>query len=420
MKVAIVGSGGREHVLAWKFAKELSWKNVFTIPGNDGIPNSYPMDINDFNKIEQFCSLHKIELIFVGNEQPLSKGITDYFADKNIKVFGPDQLAARLESSKIFAKKFMKKYGVSTAEFETFDNVDDAEQYILDKNGNLVIKFDGLAAGKGVFVCSSVKEANEALQQLQKTYGKNFKFIIEDKIQGDEISIIGFTDGKTVKTLKVSQDHKQLSVGDKGPNTGGMGAYCPVEIDQKILDDIQKNIISPSIYGIRNEKMNYKGIIYFGIMVKNNKSYLLEYNVRFGDPEAQVLLPSLQTSMVELTKACLSQNLEKIDLKFAKEYFTDVVLVSKGYPKKYTTGKLIEGLESIDHKDLLIFHAGTKKINNRYYTNGGRVLNLVGRGKTLEEALKKTYNAVKKINFEGMYYRTDIGKRKNQELKYEK
>ena len=416
-KTAIIGSGGREHALAWKFAQTLTWKNVFTLPGNGGIPNSHFVDTNNFTEIENFCKNNEIDLIFVGPEQSLAAGIVDYFKDKDIKVFGPDKEAAKLEASKIFAKQFMQKYGVATADFKIFKNIDDAKNIIEEKNGNLVIKFDGLAAGKGVFVCSSVDEANSALQELEKTYGKNVNFLVEDKISGDEISIIGFTDGKTIKLLQTSQDHKQLLDGDKGPNTGGMGAYSPVPgISNELMQKIQNKIIMPTLQGIKAENFNYKGVIYFGIMIKNNEPYLLEYNVRFGDPETEVLLPALKNDLYEIVTQCLSGKLENINFEFEEDYFADVVLVSGGYPKKYNKGYVINGLDNIS-KESLIFHAGTKKEAGVILTNGGRVLNIIGRGKTLNKALDNAYKEVNKIYFKNMFFREDIGKRKNKYLK---
>ncbi len=413
-KVAIIGYGGREHALAWKFAQTLTWKNVFTIPGNGGIPNSHQLDTNNFAEIENFCKKNDINLIFVGPEQHLAAGIVDYFKKKDIKVFGPDKNAAQLEASKIFAKKFMKKFDVSTADFSVFDNIEDAKTTILTKNGKLVIKFDGLAAGKGVFVCSSVQEANNALKELEKAYGKDVDFIIEDKIAGDEISIIGFTDGKSIKLLQTSQDHKQLLDGDKGPNTGGMGAYSPVEgISNELMQKIRDKIINPTLKGIQSEKMNYKGMIYFGIMVKNTEPFLLEYNVRFGDPETEVLLPAMKNDLYEVVSKCLSGNLEDVNLEFEDAYFADVVLVSGGYPKKFEKNYLINGLDNLKN-DTLIFHAGTKKEAGVILTNGGRVLNIVCKGKTLNKALDNAYNEVNKIYFKKMFFREDIGKRKNK------
>ncbi len=415
-RILVLGSGGREHALAWKFARDIGWKNVFTAPGNGGIPNSHLLNIQDFKAVKDFCEWQQIGMIFVGPEQPLAEGIVDYFKSTDIQIIGPDKQAAKLEASKIFAKKFMQKYGVSTASFHVFNHTADAKNLIAEKQGNLVIKFDGLAGGKGVFVCSSVAEAQEVLQKLEQSYGKNVPFIIEDKIQGDEVSVIAFTDGRSIKTLQPSQDHKQLYEGDTGPNTGGMGAYCPVDLAPEIMADINKNIIAPTLKGIQTEEMHYKGVIYFGIMVKDGKSYLLEYNVRFGDPETEVLLPALKTSLWDIGKACLQGNLSEITMTFNPGYFVDVVLVSGGYPGRYEKGKLINGLKDVND-DIIVFHAGTKSENGQILTNGGRVLNVVAHAGTLEQARSKAYEAVEKIKFDRMYFRKDIGMRKNYELK---
>ncbi len=413
-KIAIIGSGGREHALAWKFAQTLSWENVFTFPGNGGIPNSHQVNVNDFEEIERFCIYNKINMIFVGTEQPLAAGIVDYFKEKDIKIFGPDKHSAKLEASKIFAKQFMKRYGIATADFEIFNNTNVAKQTIEKKLGDLVIKFDGLAAGKGVFVCSTIKEANEALSELEKAYGENVNFIIEDKIAGDEISIIGFTDGKTIKLLQPSQDHKQLLDGDKGPNTGGMGAYSPVDdISNELMQKIKTKIVNPTLKGIQSEKMNYKGVIYFGIMVKDSEPFLLEYNVRLGDPETEVLLPALKNDLYKIVSACLSSDLGSITFVFEGDYFADVVLTSGGYPKLYNKGYVINGLDTVS-ENALIFHAGTKKESGVTLTNGGRVLNIVGKGRTLDKALDNAYNEINKIYFKKMFYREDIGKRSNK------
>jgi phosphoribosylamine--glycine ligase len=412
-KIAIIGSGGREHALAWKFAQSVGTENVFTLPGNGGIPNSHKLDITNFHEIERFCIEHEIDLIFVGPEQPLSKGMVDYFIKRKIRIFGPDKNAAQLESSKIFAKEFMKKYGVATSEFHSFIGIENANRYIDTKQGKCVIKYDGLAGGKGVFVCSSIENAYNALHEIKNQYGEEVFFLIEEIISGDEISIIGFTDGNSVKLLQVSQDHKQLNDGDKGPNTGGMGAYSPVPgCSPELMAKINDSIIQPTLTGIRSENMNYKGVIYFGIMVSDKVPYLLEYNVRFGDPETEVLLPSLKTDLLKITEACLDGRLDSVNLEFEPGFFADVVLVSNGYPQKYERGDEIIGLDKMSD-GTLIFHAGTKSDNGTILTDGGRVLNIVCKGYTLEEAVQNAYHEISKIRFNGMYYRNDIGKRKN-------
>lgn len=416
MKIAIIGSGGREHALSWKLAQTLGQQAVYTLPGNDGIPNSYPMDILDFDSIQQFCKAEEIAYIFVGPEVPLAAGIVDYFKGTSIQVFGPSQQAAQLEGSKIFSKKFMEKYGVATAPFEAFETVTAAENKVRTMRGDLVIKYSGLAAGKGVFVCDNEEEAFAALEDLRKQYGEQCSFLIEEKIEGDEVSLIGFTDGESIRLLLPSQDHKQLLDGDKGPNTGGMGAFCPVPFwNKELATAIEEKIVAPTLQGIQAEKMEYKGVIYFGIMLGEKGPELLEYNVRFGDPETEVLLPALKTDLAEIVKACLEGRLGKLTLEFEEGYFVDVVQVSGGYPKKYEKGFPIQGLENAQ-KEALVFQAGTRLINGQLCNNGGRVLNIVAQGNTLQEAIDKAYAACEKVHFEGHFYRKDIGQRQHKGL----
>ncbi|WMX15448.1 MULTISPECIES: phosphoribosylamine--glycine ligase [unclassified Aureispira] len=410
MKIAIIGSGGREHALAWKLAKDLGEQAVYALPGNGGIPNSHPIDISDFEAIQTFCEANDITYIFVGPEVPLADGIVDYFNQTTIKALGPCKDAARLEGSKIFSKNFMKKYGVATAAFHTFSEVSEAEEIVHEMDGDLVIKYDGLAAGKGVFVCDNVQEALDALDEMRAQYGEECPFLIEDKIVGDEISIIGFTDGQNIQLLLPSQDHKQLNDGDTGPNTGGMGVMCPVPFwNDDLAQEIDEKIVQPTLKGIQAEKMNYKGVIYFGIMMGENGPELLEYNVRFGDPETEVLLPSLKTDLSKIVKACLNGTLGELTLEFEDGFFVDVVQVSGGYPKSYQKGYEIHGLSEVN--DAIVFHAGTKVQEGKIVTNGGRVLNIVAQGETLDAAIQKAYEECKKVSFKDNFYRKDIGQR---------
>ena len=311
----------------------------------------------------------------------------------------------------------MLKYGVSTARFEKFYEVDKALTYGLDLKGNCVIKYDGLAAGKGVFVCENEDMFRYAIREVEQTYGKEAPLIIEQHLEGDELSIIGFTDGKTMKLFQPSQDHKQLLEGDQGPNTGGMGAYTPIQgLSEKLLERIDGMIVQPTLKGIQFEKMDYRGVIYFGIMVEKGEPYLLEYNVRFGDPETEVLLPSLKTPLINVAKACVESRLSEVNLEFETGFFADVVLVSGGYPKAYDKDFEINGLDKLPN-DITVFHAGTKKHDDKIVTNGGRVLNVVAQGKSLERALENVYQNIPKISFEKMFYRKDIGKRLNHSLK---
>ena len=416
MKIAVIGSGGREHALSWKLAQTLGIDAVFTLPGNGGIPNSHPMDINNFEAIKAFCEVKGVGYIFVGPEVPLANGIVDFFNQTDIQALGPCKDAAQLEGSKIFSKNFMKKYGVATAPFKTFDSVMDARDTVFRKNGDLVIKYDGLAAGKGVFVCDNVAEAMEGLSEMRLQYGEECPFLIEDKIVGDEISIIGFTDGEHIKLLLPSQDHKQLHDGDTGPNTGGMGVMCPVPFwNDELANEINIKIVQPTLKGIQEEGMNYKGIIYFGIMMGEKGAELLEYNVRFGDPETEVLLPSLKTDLAEVVKACLNGTLGEIELEFHDGFFVDVVQVSGGYPKAYNKGYPITGLDLVD--DAIVFHAGTALQDGNVVTNGGRVLNIVAQGDSLQTAIDKAYQQCAKVAFQDNYYRKDIGQRKYKVVK---
>ena len=411
MKIAVIGSGGREHAIAWKLSQSKSVEDVYVIPGNGGTENNIALNPNDFKAVETFCRDKRIDLIFVGPEDPLANGIVDYFRDKGIKIFGPCKGAAQLEGSKIRAKRFMKKYGVATADFWMEEEGDDIEKIIQNYNGDIVIKYDGLAAGKGVFVCSSVKEAMDALNEIKKRYGESASFIVEQKISGQELSIIGFTDGRDIKLLLPSQDHKPAYDGDKGPNTGGMGAYCPVPFcNHTILEDIQKKIVAPTLKGIQAEQLDYKGVIYFGIMMAQTGPMLLEYNVRFGDPETEVILPALKSDLPELVLSCLEGTLSSFEMEFHEGYFVDVVLASGGYPGSYEKNKIIKGLDALP-ADVMVFHAGTKKDNGKILTSGGRVLNVVGQGNDLKSAIEKAYANLEKIAFDHMFYRKDIGKK---------
>ena len=412
MKIAVIGSGGREHAVAWKLSQSKLMEKVFVLPGNGGTKNNVPTDISNFEEILHFCRNNTIELLFVGPEDPLANGIVDYFEDTPVMVFGPEKRAALLESSKIWSKKFMQKYGVATADFWEFKNVAENFKKIDKLNGNCVIKYDGLAAGKGVFVCSNKREAKDAVSEIIEKYGKNSPFLIEEKLIGKELSLLAFTDGKDYQLLLPSQDHKQLLDGDKGPNTGGMGAFCPVPFYDEILQkQIEKEIIIPTMQGISNEKFNYKGVLYFGVMITENGPKLLEYNVRLGDPETEVVLPSLKSDFAELILACFDGSLKNYQMEFYAEFFVDVVLASGGYPHQYEKNYEINGFQNVAESTLL-FHAGTKKVDGKILTNGGRVLNVVSKGKTLQKAIENVYVECDKIKFKDLYFRKDIGKRK--------
>ena len=409
MRIAIIGSGGREHAMAWKIEQSDSAEKVFVLPGNGGTKNNVPIDPSDFSAIKDFCIKESVELIIVGPEAPLAEGIVDYFKDSGIKIFGPDKTGARLEGSKIWSKKFMKKYGVATADFWLTDEKDEIKRIAKEKSGQLVVKFDGLAAGKGVFVCSSVQEVLDAAATIKKRYGTNAPVLIEEKLPGQEISIIGICDGKVIRMLQPSQDHKAVFEGDKGPNTGGMGAYCPVPFfNEELLAQINKDVVEPTISGLQAEGIDYKGVIYFGLMITTDGPKVLEYNVRFGDPETEVILPALKSGLLEVILASLEGRLDEIDLEFNDGYFVDVVLAAGGYPDKYDKGLEINGLNNVS-ADAIVFHAGTKLDGHKLLTSGGRVLNVVARGESLQEAIDSVYKECAKIQFKDMYYRRDIG-----------
>ena len=414
MIIAVIGSGGREHAIAWKLEQSELVERVFVIPGNGGTKVNVDIAIDDFAAMKAFCADKGVEFLFVGPEVPLANGIVDYFTDTPIKVFGPEKRAAIMESSKIWSKRFMKKYGVATADYWELNTKKDREkssEIIQKLNGKCVIKYDGLAAGKGVFVCSNTAQATKSMQELEDIYGEDTDFLIEECLIGKEISILAFTDGENYQLMLPSQDHKQLLDGDKGPNTGGMGAFCPVPFyNENIKTEIIKEIIEPTMKGIQAENFNYKGVIYFGIMLTEVGPKLLEYNVRLGDPETEVVLPALKSDLAELLLACFDGSLKDFKLEFNLGYFVDVVLVSGGYPKKYQKNYLINGIDNLD-EETLCFVAGAKKNGNELVTSGGRVLNIVVNAGTLDKAIEKVYSEVKKIDFKDCYYRTDIGKR---------
>lgn len=410
MKIAIIGSGGREHAIAWKFSQSLLPTDIYLIGGNGGTLQNIQISPTDFEKIHQFCIEKNISLIFVGTETPLAAGIVDYFRQTDIAIIGPTQAAARLESSKIFAKQFMARYGVATAPFWVPQSRAEAEEIIEQLGGKLVIKYDGLAAGKGVVVCQNTEEAYQAYADMLARYGENAPLLIEDLLTGWEVSIIGFTDGNSFSILLPTQDHKRLLDNDQGPNTGGMGAYCPVPAFNEAWHHlVEKDIIAPTLNGIQAEQLDYRGIIYFGVMITETGPFLLEYNVRLGDPEAEVLMPMLKSNLLELCYSCLDRRLHNYSLLMHEGYCIDVVLASAGYPSQYQNGYLISGFGRL-HPDTFVFHAGTTRLpNGDILTHGGRVLNVVVKGDSPKEVRQRVYAECEKITFDGMFYRKDIG-----------
>ena len=410
----LLGSGAREHALAEKLTRDGA--TVHVLPGNAGIPNSHPeISPLDFEAVKAFAQAHEARLIVVGPEAPLAAGITDFFAGSDIQVFGPTRSAARLESSKVWSKEFMRRHGVATAQAWPFrsDNIAAARTKAAELGGHVVVKYDGLAAGKGVYVCSSPEEAEAALDDLQTSYSGWFSFLLEEKLTGPEISIIGLTDGRTIRLLATSQDHKQLLAGDRGPNTGGMGAYCPVPFaDANVLAAIRRDIIDPTLRGLQNEQFEFRGFLYFGIMLTPTGPKLLEYNARLGDPEAEVLLPALDSSLLDLIEATLDGTLAKQGVRQRPGAFVGVVLASGGYPAAgFPTGFPITGLDNLP-AGVHAYHGATKRSEaGELVTNGGRVLVLTAHGHDLEEATARAYEACAHVSFQDAYFRTDIAQR---------
>jgi len=419
MKILIIGSGGREHALAWKIAQSPRVSNIFCAPGNAGtaeVGENISIKADDLPELLSFAKRENVDLTCVGPEVALVLGITDLFINNGLKIFGPSKTAALLEGSKIYAKHIMKKYDVPTADFEVFDDAKKALEYIQSRKLPIVVKADGLAAGKGVSICRTFEEAKTAIQNsiIKCAFGEAGKrILIEDCLEGEEASILVITDGKNVTPLASSQDHKRIFDGDKGLNTGGMGAYSPAPvITETLFDKIMKEVIYPVIRGMKKEGNPYKGVLYAGIMLTNKGPKVLEFNVRFGDPETQAIVPRMKTDLVDLMECSISDNLQEKSIKWDKKVCVSVVLASGGYPGSYEKEKTIKGLKYFKgKKDAFIFHAGTKRDNNNIITNGGRVLNVVGLGGTIKRAIEKAYEGVSKISFEGMHYRKDIGQK---------
>lgn len=423
----VIGSGGREHALVWKIAQSKLVDKIFCAPGNAGIAQQAEcIDIKPDNiaGLLNFSRGEDIDLTVVGPEVPLSLGIADEFRKYKLNIFGPNKAAAQLESSKVFAKQMMARYQVPTAEFRVFQDLDEAKRFISVKGAPCVIKADGLAQGKGVFVVKTIEEANQAASSIlrDKIFGDAGKrIIVEDCLDGPEASILVFTDSKYVIPLASSQDHKRIFDDDQGPNTGGMGAYSPAPVvDKAMLDVIMQKVIYRIINGLSKEGIEYQGVLYAGIMITKDGPKTLEFNVRFGDPETQAILPRLKTDIVEVMLACAKKQLSKIkELDWDSRSCVCVVCASGGYPGNYEKGKEITGIDQADKiEGVKVFHAGTKKLSAisnqpsaKYITDGGRVLGVTGLGSTVKEAIDKTYQGVSKIHFEGMHYRKDIASR---------
>ncbi|MDD4953445.1 MAG: phosphoribosylamine--glycine ligase [Candidatus Omnitrophica bacterium] len=423
MRVLVIGSGGREHALVWSIAQSRMVDKIFCAPGNGGISKlAECVDIkaDDIKRILDFARKERIDLTVVGPEVPLSAGISDEFINHKIKVFGPGKKAARLEASKVFAKELMAKYNIPTAAFKIFDNADSAKKHIEKNGAPCVVKADGLAQGKGVIVAKTIDEAKDAVDAMmqKKVFGEaGSKVIIEECLVGQEASILVITDSKEVIPLASAQDHKRIFDNDQGPNTGGMGAYSPAPIvTPKLLEEILDKVIYRAIDGLNKEGIVYRGVLYAGIMLTKDGPKTLEFNVRFGDPETQAILPRMRSDLLETMLAVSEDKLSKVaklgGLSWDSRPCVCVVCAAGGYPGDYQKGQEIFGLQELENnKEAVVFHAGTKKSDGKYFTNGGRVLGVTGLGNNIREAIDKTYQAVDKIHFEGMHYRKDIGRR---------
>ena len=419
MKVLVIGQGGREHALLWKIRQSKKVKDLYSAPGNGGtggIATNVPIASDDIGALSGFCETEKIDLTIVGPEIPLSLGIVDVFKEKGMRIFGPTKAAAQLESSKVFTKEVAREENIPTADCEIFDDAEKAKDFIRSKACPLVVKADGLAQGKGVIVAKDASEALRAVEKImvEKAFGSaGDKVIVEECLEGEEASIIVVSDGENIVPLASSQDHKRAFDGDKGPNTGGMGAYSPTPlVTGKIFEETVSGIIKPTILGMKKRGAPCCGVLYAGIMITQDGPKLLEFNVRFGDPETQAILPRLNSDLLELIEAAEVGALKNYNLEWDKRTAVCAVMASGGYPGKYEKGKEISGIEKTAlPEDVLVFHAGTKAFGEKILTSGGRVLNVVALGDGIKEAAAKVYRACKTIRFAGAHYRKDIGHR---------
>ena len=415
MNVLIIGSGGREHAMCFSCTKSKNINEIFCLPGNAGtdlIAKNVPIEISDFEKIKDFVKKKKIEIVIVGPEKPLVDGLVDYLEKNNIKTFGPSQLASKLEGSKIFTKKLCEKYNIPTANFGIFNNSTDANNFIKKCNLPIVVKADGLASGKGVYICDKKDEALNAIKEIfNGKFGLAKEILIEEFLNGEEMSFFVISDGEIYLPFGTAQDHKRVLEGDKGQNTGGMGAYSPSRLENANLNNkIINKIINPTLNGLRDLNIDFKGFLYAGLMIVNNEPFLIEYNVRMGDPECQTILPKLKTDFIKLINACVNKNLSSINLEWYDDKSLCVVLCSKGYPEIYKNNIEIKNLKDIKlNQNEFIFHAGTKKEKNKILSNGGRVLNFVIRSDSFKNNREKATDLINKINWENGFFRKDIG-----------
>ena len=420
MKVLVVGSGGREHAIVWKLKQSPKADKIYCAPGNAGIAKDaecVPIAAMEIDKLVKFAKDEKIDFTIIGMDDPLVAGVVDAFEAEGLKVFGPRKNAAIIEGSKAFSKDLMKKYGIPTAKYETFDNYDEAKAYVLSQSVPVVVKADGLALGKGVLICNTHDEAVAALDEIMvdKKFGASgSKVVIEEFLTGPEVSVLSFCDGKTVVPMVSAQDHKRAFDNDEGLNTGGMGTFSPSRIYTKeINDECMEKIFKPTVAAMAAEGRTFIGILYFGLMLTKDGMKVIEYNARFGDPETQVILPRLKTDMLEIMEACVDTTLDKMNIEWYDNAAVCVVEASGGYPVSYEKGFEITGLDEVAKRDdIVVFHAGTALKDGKFVTNGGRVLGITGIGKDLDEARKIAYEGVDIVNFEKKHFRHDIGIKK--------
>ena len=419
MKILVVGGGGREHAIIWKLKQSSIVDKIYCAPGNAGISElaeCVPISAMEFDKLISFVKENDIDYTIIGMDDPLAGGIVDAFENANLKVFGPRKNAAILESSKAFAKNLMKKYNIPTAAYETFDNYEAAKIYLEKQDMPIVLKADGLALGKGVLICKTLEEAQQGLKEIMQEHkfgAAGNTVIIEEFLEGPEVSILSFCDGKTIIPMVSAQDHKRAFDNDKGLNTGGMGTFSPSKFyTNEMAEECMKTIFQPTVDAMLKENRPFVGIIYFGLMYTKNGMKVIEYNARFGDPETQVILPRLKTDLLDIMLACTNGTLDNMNIEWYDNAAVCVILASGGYPVSYTKGYEITGLEKIsEKKNMIVFHAGTEKKEGKIVTSGGRVLGITGIGNNIDEAIKTAYKGVEIVNFNQKHFRTDIGKK---------
>ena len=415
MNVGIIGSGGREHALCISLKKSQKIKNIYCFPGNAGtsfIAKNIEIDLTNFEELKKFIQKLAIDIVIVGPEKPLVDGIVDFLKENKIKVFGPNKAASQLEGSKIFTKNLCRKYKIPTANFGVFNNIEKSLSFLKKCKFPIVVKADGLASGKGVYICENLENSKDAITEIfGGKFGEANEILIEEFLEGEEMSFFIISDGISYKKFGTAQDHKRVLEGDKGKNTGGMGAYSPSRLENETLDKkILEKIIEPTLLGLKNLKTEFVGFLYAGLMVVKGEPFLIEYNVRMGDPECQTILPRLKTDFLEIIDATINKKLGSINLEWFEEKSICIVLCSKGYPDKFQNNVEIKKLEKIEPKNNnYIFHAGTKLKNSKIYSNGGRVLNFVIKSKNLKQSRDELINSINDLNWENGYFRKDIG-----------